>query len=111
MNRRRTVRGAQIVAIGLVLVASTNLLIGGLSSEISSLTELLGYETNGLTVLPNKGDVFTAVEYQNIQSYVDSQNIIQSYISEYSTLGFISTQQAFDVLVPFHLTNITKLLS
>ncbi|MHA2277651.1 MAG: ABC transporter permease, partial [Candidatus Kariarchaeaceae archaeon] len=64
-----------------------------------------------LTVLPNKGDVFTAVEYQNIQSYVDSQNIIQSYISEYSTLGFISTQQAFDVLVPVHLTNITKLLS
>jgi ABC-type lipoprotein release transport system permease subunit len=42
---------------------------------------------------------------------VDSQNIIQSYISEYSTLGFISTQQAFDVLVPVHLTNITKLLS
>jgi ABC-type lipoprotein release transport system permease subunit len=111
LNRRRTVRGAQIVAIGLVLVAATNLLIGGLSSEISSLTELLGYETNGLTVSPNTGDVFTEVEYQNIQAYVDSQNIIQSYVSEYSTMGFISTQQAFDVLVPFHLTNITKLLS
>ena len=110
LNRRRTVRGAHIVAIGLIVIASTNLLINGLSKELSNLTQLLGYESNGITIEPIKGELFDEVTLNEIKIYLDKTPSINTYLIEYLTIGNISAQQMSNVALPFHIINITQLL-
>ncbi|MHA2278552.1 MAG: hypothetical protein ACXAC2_22470, partial [Candidatus Kariarchaeaceae archaeon] len=110
LNQKRTIKGSQIVAIGFIAIFSTNVLISGFTNEVTIITSKLNKTDVTYKISSISDGQFHDDQISELEKLSINERGVTYLNFEMVQTGFFSSSEYIDIEIPFHFTNLTKVL-